>query len=499
MSEFRVSWWDRFLVGVAPGWGLQRLRSRAAAHMMARHYDAASIGRRTDGWRRSSSDANAAATPHLSRLRDLSRDLVRNNGWAGKAVEVIAHNVVGPGIVAQPVAGPLQRAASEVWARWGETEACDWDQALPWSGLQELAMRTLVESGEVLIVREVAGPNDALPSSAPIRIRVLEGDYLDHSRTGLVGSAGGPVLHGIEHDARGRRVAYYLYDHHPGAGYAYRSTYGVRRYPADQVIHCYRVDRPGQKRGVPWLAAAIAKLQDFDDYEDAVLMQQKIAACFAAFVTDSDGTTAALGAQSDSDPHLESLEPGMIEYLPAGKDVRFVTPPSSSGHPQFSATNLRRIAASVGVTYEDMTGDYSQVNYSSARMARLAHWQSVHTWRWNMFIPKVCAGVWRWVMGEAARMEGWPEVPRAQWTAPPMPMLDPDKEGAAYQRLVRSGTMSLFEAIRERGEDPIAVLDEIAAANAELDARGIVLDSDPRKTSTSGGIQGGGGQQNEQA
>jgi capsid protein len=53
------------------------------ARVMARHFEAASVGRRTDGWSRTNTDANrAAAGATLSRLRAQARDLVRNNPWA---------------------------------------------------------------------------------------------------------------------------------------------------------------------------------------------------------------------------------------------------------------------------------------------------------------------------------------------------------------------------------------------------------------------------------
>jgi capsid protein len=81
------------------------------------------------------------------------------------------------------------------------------------------------------------------------------------------------------------------------------------------------------------------------------------------------------------------------------------------------------------------------------------------------------------------------EAPAAVWTAPPLPMIEPDKEGLAVQRNVRTGIQTLPEAIRERGYDPDEVLKEIAEFNAKLDAMGIVLDSDPRKMSQVGQFQ----------
>ena len=51
---------------------------------------------------------------------------------------------------------------------------------------------------------------------------------------------------------------------------------------------------------------------------------------------------------------------------------------------------------------------------------------------------------------------------------------------------VRAGLMTLKEAIARQGYDPGHVLAEIGATNAELDALGIVLDTDPRKATKTG-------------
>ena len=70
-----------------------------------------------------------------------------------------------------------------------------------------------------------------------------------------------------------------------------------------------------------------------------------------------------------------------------------------------------------------------------------------------------------------------------------MPMIAPEKEGPAMRDLIRSGLKTLPQAIRERGEDPVAHLAEIAESNKAIDDAEIVLDSDPRRTSMSGGAQ----------
>lgn len=485
--QLRVTWWDRLLIGLAPQWGLRRIHARATAQMLSRHYEAAQGSRRTSGWQKHATDANAANGPALTALRELARDLRRNNGWARRGVQTIVNNTVGWGI--QPKAGKRAgeggKQALDLWSSWADTTSCDFDGRLNFYGLQRLAMETIVESGEVLILQQPASTADGL--SIPMRLQVLEPDYLDTNRNGIAGEGGGPIIDGIEFDSQGRRVAYWLFTSHPGSRRLATTRFESQRVDAARVLHVYRVERPGQVRGVSWLASAIAKIKDLDDFEDAELMQQKVAACFGAFVTDLDGAGTALGAESiDSDGQpLEHLEPGHIEYLPPGKSVTFAQPPSVQDG-AFTARTLRRIAASLGVTYEDLTCDYSQVNFSSARIARLAHWQNVHSWRWDMLIPQLCDGVWRWAMRMAGELGDAPAAPAAQWAAPPMPILEPDKEGLAYQRLIRIGAMTWPQMVRELGEDPDAQLDEIEATNKEFDSRGVRLDCDPRTMTSTG-------------
>jgi len=480
---------DKFLIEWAPSLAARRMRARLLAETMRRHYEAASTGRRTSGWRRAFGDANAVNAPALNVLRAHARDLVRNNPYASRGVRVIGNNTVGWGIVPKPT-GVGKRAtqrARDLWQQHFESTACDVEGRQNIYGIQRTVIRTTAESGEALIRRYRRPMSDGLP--IPVQFQVLEPDFIDTTKDGFKGEAGGPVIQGIEYDTRGRRVAYWLYDEHPGARMQFtsRAVLGQsRRIPAEDIIHVFRLERPGQVRGITWFAPVIVKLKDFDEYADAKLMQQKIAACFTVFVTDMNGGGApALTSQSSDDPLVETIEPGLVVKTPPGRDVKFAQPPTPEGG-SFSAEVLHAIAAGLGVTYEDLTGDYSKVNFSSARMARLAHWADVQDWRWNMLIPQLCARVWQWGM-ETAFIAGLiSDVPGAQWTPPPMPMIEPDKEGLAYTRLVRAGAMTHDEMVREQGNDPDTHWAEYAENLRRLDELGIVLDSDARRTTLAG-------------
>lgn len=472
----KATWFDRVVGQVAPQWQLRRLRARIASDLLARHYEGAAVGRRTQGWRRPTGDANTIIGPSLAKLRETARDLVRNNPYAASAIETIVNHTVGDGIVA---ASP-----TPAWSAWAETSACDADGRHNLAGLEKLVMRTVVESGEALVRRRWRRPSDGLP--LPMQIQVLEGDFLDVLKDGVL-ATGNRVIQGVEFDLLGRVVAYWLYQDHPGAsGAGMRSTLTSRRVPASDVLHVFRVDRPGQVRGPSWFAPVLLRFKDFDEFEDATLMKQKIAACLSVLTTDPAGTGAGLGTTDDAEnPGSDSLEPGMILNLPPGRDIQVVQPPSVAEYADYTKTSLRAIATGIGVSYEDLTGDYTNLPFSAARMSRLRHWSRVEDWRWRLMIPQVCEPVWRWA-SEAAALAGQPAFGPTAWTAPALPMLDPEKEGIAFARNVRSGAQTLFEAIRERGYEPHTMLREYKAANDLLDELGIRLDSDARYLSQQG-------------
>jgi lambda family phage portal protein len=481
-----VHWLDRLTAQLAPRWTLRRIRARVAGETLARHYEAAAPGRRTQGWRRSVGDANASMATALPTLRNLARDLERNNGWAKSALRGLVNRVIGWGIM--PDTEGLPRNVRERWEAWANTTACDADGRHTFAGLQKLATQTVARDGEVLIRRRWRLMSDVqagLP--IPMQLQLLEPDYLDTLKDGVSLPTGGRIVQGVEFDPIGRRAAYWVLAEHPGSSFVGART-GSARIPASEILHVFPSDRVGQVRGPSSFAPVILTLKDFDDYEDAALMKQKIAACLAVITSDVDGTSPALGAVDAANPQIDSLEPGMILNVPPGRNVDVVQPPTVSEHAAYTQTMLRKIAAGLpGTSYEDLTGDYSQVNFSSARMGRLRAWDDVEDWRWVVLVPQLCDPIWSWFVQALAIVEPVPTTTAyIEWTAPPAAMIDPEKEGLAYHRNIRIGALTWPEMVRERGYNPTRQLREIAEWNKKFDAAKVVLDSDPRMTSQQG-------------
>lgn len=474
------TFFERVLGFFSPASAIRRMSSRLALGRMKRGYDGASIGRRTSGWGRAGTDANAETRGATGPLRNVARDLVRNNSWAKRSVQVIGNNTIGRGI--RPRTTSVE--ANELWNSWAGTTACDFDGVNTFYGLQRMITDSIVMAGESLVVRRFTG------EGFPLQLQVLEPDFIDTTKDTLsFGSVAGQnrIIQGIEFDDTNRIVAYWIYDQHPGDQFIPSST----RVLSENILHIYKKDRPGQVRGVSWFAPVIVKIHDFDDYEDALLMRQKIAACFAVFITNVDGGDDPLGTD-DSTEDIEALEPGMVKKLGVGEDISFASPPAIPDNQTFSQTTLRAIAAGFGITYEDMSGDYSQSNFSSSRMGRIAHWANVREWQHHMLIPQLCDPVWVWFQNTAIIAGLLTESVSPTWTTQPMPMIDPEKEGLALRRNIRSGLVTHNQMILESGRDPNTHWADYKEGLNKLDELEIILDSDARKVSDAGLAQNPG-------
>ncbi len=476
-----TSYLDRAIGWIAPRLQLKRQRARIALDMLQRHYyDAASTSRRTQGWPRGTSDPNAPhAGASLSRLRELARDLERNNPYAvGGILDTIETDAVGWGIV------PTED--HEAFKAWSESTACDADARSNLAGLTKTVMRTIPRDGEILVRRRWRTPSDGLP--LPFQIQLLEADYLDTAKEGPI-EGGGRIVQGVEFDPLGRRVAYWLFREHPGSTSVRRSfASGSYRVPATEILHCFKPGRAGQVRGASWFSSVNGKFRDYDEFDDATLMTQKVASCLSIVSIDVDGASPSVGAVSPTDPTTEKLGPGMVLHGAPGRDIKVVQPPRVGDFGPYSATQLRAIGKPFGVTYEAMTGDFSNVNFSSARMGRLGYQGKLDDWRDRILIQQFLNGVWAWAM-EAAAVMGLPVVPTTDWTAPALPMLEPDKEGSAARNNIRAGVSTISETIRERGYNPKRFLRELADDFEQLDKLGLILDCDPRKVTQQGMLQ----------
>lgn len=487
----KATFLDRAIAQVSPRWGFKRLQYRHAINL----FEGASRGRRTKGWRTPDSSIQADTRRGLHLLRARSRDLAQNNAYASAAHRELPANIVAEGITPHvDLKTPEERAPAEALAKgWFDTPVCDFDGRLNFYGIENLVARTVVEAGECLVRRvRRAGPM----SDIPLQVQVLEPDHIDTQKDGVLAGNGGFIIQGVEYDAAGQRVAYWLFDNHPGDQHYHLTQLRSRRVPASEILHVFRVERAGQVRGIPWSAPVILKVRDFDEYADAQLIRQKIAACFSVFVTPGD--TFGAVAQEGHDPAdrmlPEKVEPGMIELLNDGKEVTFANPPGVQNYGEYSRITLHEVATGYGVPYAVLTGDLTQVNFSSGRMGDRSFARDVRQWQYNMLIPQLCQPVWFWFMEACVASRALRATVPARWAPPRRELTDPAREIPAQRDAVRSGQITLPELIRMNGYDPDDFLREVQEWNKAMDEAGVVFDSDPRKTSVAGLTQARSGE-----
>lgn len=467
-----MNWLDKAIGWVSPQKGFERTRLRAAMQAM-RGYDGAKAGRRTSGWTTAGTSANAEIGPAANMLRERVRDLARNSPYIARGMDSLVANLIGSGI---SPATP-DKAAKALWPQF--VRQCDADGQLDFYGLQALVARTAKESGECLVRLRPRRPSDGL--AVPLQLQVLEPDYLDSLKTGPVDA--GFCIQGVEFNSLGQRAAYWLYPQHPGDVAQLGKGMTSKRIPADEIIHIYRKTRPGQVRGVPDMASVVLTMRDLDDYEEAELVRKKIEACFTAFVTSPEGQDATpLGqASTVNGQRVESFEPGMIEYLSSGQDVKFGNPSAAGGYGEYVRARLHAVAAGMGITYEMLTGDLSQVNFSSIRAGQGEFRRAAEQWQWQTFVPMFCEPVWQ-AFVRAAFMAGKlkkDQIP-VEWSAPRWDYVNPLDDVKADKEAVAGGLMSLSEALRRRGYEPASVFAEMAEDVRMLDDLGVVVDTDPR-------------------
>jgi lambda family phage portal protein len=396
-------------------------------------------------------------------------------------VRVIDDNVVGIGIVPRFESAEL----AALWQQWAESTQCDASGRLNFYGIQSQVCKAVVTSGGCLVRARVRRPGDGF--AVPFRLEVLEDDYLDSLKNERL-VTGGQIIQGVEVSPLGEVVAYWIFPAHPGGELTAGQT--SFRVPAAECIYIYdSTERPGARRGVSWIAAAILTLRDIGEMDDAVINQAKVAACFGALITrEADGDRDD-GAELDASGH-ERITPAMIERLDFGEDVKTLTPPTFQGYKDYIWLALHKACAAVGTPYELVFGDLMNVNFSSGRLGFTEFARRVERWQYQLFIPALCEPVGRWFLQFAA-LAGEPAARRAKppaWTAPRRQMLDPANDTAAVKDQVRAGLLPPLEALRQQGySDPEAVLRQYAADWALIDKLGLVFDTDSRRVSAPGG------------
>jgi lambda family phage portal protein len=333
--------------------------------------------------------------PYRDQATARARDQIRNDPIAATAVTRKKNTAVGRGwlLSSRPMAKALnitpeqaQALGEQIELEWkqyayGHDFSMDAKRKLDFGGLGRLIVSHICNDGESPSVIEWAEDENTRYKT---RLNIIDPDRLSNPWNRINDQI---FRGGIEHSWSGVPIRYWFREQHPNDFFAVNSYVwtGIERFTPwgrPQVLHAFEPDRDGQSRGVSRFVSALKSFRALSKFTDATLQNATINALLVGFVQSSAGPEAVSenfslddmikfdgSREGFYDKHPVEMAGGArMPVLPFGDEIKLATATRDIApfEPFFRAI-VRPIAARLGVTYEELTGDLSQVNYSSLR------------------------------------------------------------------------------------------------------------------------------------
>lgn len=398
--------------------------------------------------------------------------LLKNDPMAERIINTYKSYVIGgEGINFQAISksnnGDLVRTVEAANVAFFDSTECDAQSTQTLSGIQGTAMREIAKQGGVFLRRRNRPFSMGL--TVPFQIQLLTYDYLaqDYSDS----NKSNPIIQGIEYNARWQPVAYYFYKNNPRENYTYyqgttSDSASVIRVQAKDICHLYKKDHGDQKLGVSWLAPIIPTLKMMANYRLNVLTKQQIQSGMTAMVyTDDIADPNGLVGTKNTDNTGTVIKRGQINRLNPGESIEFPTMPDISGDSEFYNQYIRLAAIGSGLSFEAISANVSEVNFSSARMGWTDMYRNITDWQENIFVAQMMNKLDGWFR-EGLLLQGIINRPQnddliLKSIKPRRIMLDPVRETNALVAQINANYKSLPEAIEEDGRDYIKVMKQI--------------------------------------
>ncbi len=463
-----------------------------------RGFDAGATGDIFADWTTTNRTLNEDLRSSLKKMRARSRDLAQNNDYMKKFLRMTRVNIIGPQGVhlqmkIQDSKGTLDNLANQLvesaWKHWGRMPNCTVTGDQTWLDLQKMVVETIARDGEVLIQRVRGFDNEFKYALMP-----LEADHLPEDLNKDL-SNGHKIRMGVELDKWNRPVAYHLTGQHPGDGATLSVRNDVVRVPADQIIHLFVKERPGQVRGVPWAHSSMTRLQMIGGYEEAELVGARSSASKMGFFESEGGPGDYKGDGVDAAGNIISeFSPGTMEELPPGVTFKAFNPGNPSANfKDFLKTMLRGVASGLNVSYNTLGSDLEGVNFSSIRSGVLEErecWKDTQAWiidhlhrvvfeEWltmaltfqpTIPMPGTNAG-----LPFRLPLRKFNKFNAAHWQARGWAWVDPMKDVQANILAVEKGFKSVSDVVAEQGRDLEDVLTQKKADQALAEQMGVPL------------------------
>lgn len=441
-------------------------RGTAAVHA------AADRGRRNRDWLPRNVAADAEIIPDLSTLIPRSRSLARDTSLGRAAIRAFVRNVAGRGIAPVPTAKDAsgkeldalnELAEANFWKWASDRTRCDKQKRRTFWQMQRLAVRERFTAGGSIFV-------ESYKPGIGLQLQAFEIEQLDLWKFSFEDRE---IRGGVEVDEYGAPVAYWLFPK-PLNDLRFQPKYQSVRIPADRVFHYDDPDRVLQTLGRPELVAVMQDVRDDNRWKDASLWTRILQSCIGLIRKNPPnwpGTgVEPIGMQPDSDDdtttengdRIADFAPGVIYDAPPGGDLTPFAPHQNAGDfDAFTTSMQRRIAAGAGLSYGQVTRDFTKGTYSGQRQEMLEDWKEFEPEEDNL-VDSFIAPVYRlWYRYEV--IEGRLPVPmamfrkesdrftEAEYPLNAKPWIDPKAEAEGIEKLVGMGVATRTEFTSSRG------------------------------------------------
>jgi len=393
--------------------------------------------------------ADDTAGPEVRRtLRVRSRYEIQNNSIARGIALTLANDTIGTG-------PRLQLLTSEdAFNQSVERHFLEWSRAISLAGKLRTFRLARIQDGEgfgLLVRAPVAGTPVELDWLLVEADQVSSPDY-DHDERNV---------DGVLLDALGRPVAYQVLTCHPGSAGAYKRE--CHTYDAEDMIHLFRADRPGQHRGIPEITPALPLFAQLRRYTLAVLSAAESAADFAVILY----TDCPPDGEADPINPMDKvrLERNMMTTMPAGWKLGQLDPKQPAAtYAEFKREILNEIARCLNIPFNVAAGNSSGYNYASGRLDHQTYFKAIRVDQdetASRVLDRLFAAFARelavatdeippdWVRTDEALVRHLPH----RWFWDGLEHVDPLKEANAAMVRLSSGCSSIPEEQSRRGVD----------------------------------------------
>ena len=374
-------------MGIANAWReLWRPNPSTLAKPRRRNYAGASMDRYTASWVNPTSSADTEIKGSVKKLRSRARQLIRDQDYCRNAIRAIVENVAGcgPRLQAQVRMARGGRLNPKIndqiersFAKWSKASSCDVAGKLTFNEMVRTAVSAWASDGEVFI-RLIRGKRFG-DSDVPFALQILEADMIDEDYQGGAAPKGWQWRMGILLDEWNKPKKYAILTKHPGDTLFVNQPTEKERHiivNAEDIIHLATFTRPGQTRGVTWMASAIQRMHHLEGYEQAEIIRARASSCLTAYIQSPEGELNSDGLDEENE-RVYDMAPAQVKYLAPGESVTVpdLNAPDGQFEP-FVRAMIRALSASIGISYATLSRDSSQSNYSSSRLDLLQDQQS---------------------------------------------------------------------------------------------------------------------------